>query len=322
MPIELATNDAVEIAARAIRSGQLVAFPTETVYGLGADATCGLAVAKIYEAKQRPSFNPLIIHVLDLQTAAQYGNLNILARRLAETFWPGPLTVVVPRTPQSKIAELATAGLETIALRVPAHPVACALLRQAAGPIAAPSANRSGHVSPTSAAHVCADLGDAPAFILDGGPTPLGLESTIVAVRDQQATLLRAGAITRDELQSALGQSLLEPCRGGKYAPAAPGQLARHYAPRSTLRLNAAAPGIGEAWLAFGAVDPAHQGAFFNLSPSGDLREAAANLFAALRELDASAGEAIAVSPIPETGLGEAINDRLRRGAAPNPSAA
>jgi L-threonylcarbamoyladenylate synthase len=310
-----ATSEAVAHAAGVLRGGGLVAFPTETVYGLGADATSGRAVAAIFDAKGRPRFNPLIMHVANMGAATALGEITEAGRKLVEAFWPGPLTLVLARRAGCPVAELATAGLETIAVRVPAHPVAQALLRAVDLPVAAPSANRSGHVSPTAAAHVAADLGERVAVILDGGPTPLGLESTVVDVTSKVPVVLRLGAVTREALARVLGRPI-EVAGGDPAAPASPGMLARHYAPAATLRLAARDVQPGEALLAFGPSLP-HRGAMVNLSPSGDLVEAAANLFAALRRLDASGAKAIAVMPIPEQGLGEAINDRLRRAARP-----
>lgn len=309
--------DAVALAqaARLLREGQLVAFATETVYGLGADAANGLAVAAVYEAKGRPRFNPLIVHVADLAVAERIGVLEPPARRLAEAFWPGPLTLVVPRRPGAPVCELVTAGLPTIAIRVPAHPLARALLEAFGGGIAAPSANRSGALSPTEAEHVEKGLGDKVAMILDGGACPLGLESTIVGLAGDVPVLLRAGAIARADIERVLGAPLADPQPAGD-GPSAPGQLESHYAPRARLRLEAATAAPGEMLLAFGAVaDTSVPG--LNLSPSGDLREAAANLFAYLHILDETGVATIAVMPIPEHGLGEAINDRLRRAAAP-----
>lgn len=299
----------------ALRDGALVAFPTETVYGLGADATNGEAVAAIFEAKDRPRFNPLIVHVSGLEAARALADFSGRAMELAAAFWPGALTLVLRKLPGCRIADLATAGLDTVALRVPAHPVAQALLEAAEVPIAAPSANRSGRVSPTSAAHVEADLGDRPAFILDSGSCAFGLESTVVDATPQNPRLLRPGAIPRAEIEAVLGFPLAhaDPQKG----IASPGQIASHYAPRAELRLNASEVRDGESLLAFGDNVPVHNGACVNLSPKGNLREAAARLFAALRELDASGARMIAVMPVPAEGLGEAINDRLKRAAAP-----
>jgi L-threonylcarbamoyladenylate synthase len=296
----------IEEAGRVIRSGGLVAFPTETVYGLGGDATSDTAVAAIFAAKGRPSFNPLIVHVPDLAAAETIGTLSHDARALACVFWPGPLTLVVNRKPGCRIAELATAGLETVAIRVPDHEVAQAMLRAAGCPVAAPSANRSGHVSPTMAQHVEDDLGSRAALILDGGATVHGLESTVVDASGPKLILLRPGAVTADQIATTLGVAIASaPAASG--APMSPGQLASHYAPMARLRLNA---------LAFGPA-AASSGFIISLSPSGKLDEAAANLFAALRAFDAAGSSDVAVMPIPETGLGVAINDRLRRAAAP-----
>jgi L-threonylcarbamoyladenylate synthase len=302
---------AVADAAAALRAGKLVAMPTETVYGLAADATNADAVAAIFEAKGRPRFNPLIVHVPDVPTARTLAVLPPEAERLAAAFWPGPLTIVAAKREGAGIADLVTAGLPNVAIRVPAHPAARALLIAARRPLAAPSANRSGHVSATTAAHVAADLGDSVAIILDAGPTSVGVESTIVSLAGEP-TLLRAGGLPRAEIEKVLGRPLALPASG---AIEAPGMLASHYAPRARLRLNATSLRPGEAQLAFGPPLPG-VAPTVNLSPSGNLREAATNLFAALRELDGRAS-IIAVAPIPEEGLGEAINDRLRRAAAP-----
>jgi L-threonylcarbamoyladenylate synthase len=322
MALREATPEAIEAAAAQLRAGRLVAFPTETVYGLGADATDARAVAAVFEAKGRPRFNPLIVHVPDIGAGARLGRLNSNAMRLASAFWPGALTLVLRKQPACPVAELATAGLDTVAVRVPAHPVAQALLAAAGVPIAAPSANRSGHVSPTTAAHVAADLGDRVAMILDGGPTPVGLESTVVDVTGDAPVVLRLGAVAREDIARVLGRPVaLAGCASAALAgcasatPASPGMLARHYAPATRLRLDAREVGTGEALLAFGNAVPVHSGPMLNLSPSGDLVEAAAKLFAALRALDSLGAPAIAVMPIPDRGLGEAINDRLRRAA-------
>ncbi|MGE0750437.1 MAG: L-threonylcarbamoyladenylate synthase [Variibacter sp.] len=312
---------AAEAAAARLRAGGLVAFPTETVYGLGADATDGAAIARLYAAKGRPRFNPLISHLPDPAAAMRLGIFNAAARALAARFWPGPLTLVVPKAPDCPIASLTTAGLDTVALRVPSHPVAQKILRAAARPIAAPSANRSGRVSPTRAAHVLADFPDALDLIVDGGPTEVGLESTIVACVDETPVLLRLGGLAREAIESALGQPVARVLSAGE-APQAPGQLASHYAPRATIRLNATHVARGEALLTFAGARPdGADGAAMtlDLSPRGDLVEAAANFFSYLHRLDASGARAIAVVPIPEQGLGEAINDRLRRAAAPRP---
>jgi L-threonylcarbamoyladenylate synthase len=299
-------------AAGILRAGGLVAFPTETVYGLGADATNGLAVAGIFEAKGRPRFNPLIVHVAGIEVAREFAEFDERALALANRFWPGPLTLVLPLLPHGKrrIAELVTAGLDTIAIRAPAHKVAREFLAAAGVPIAAPSANVSGRVSPTRARHVEEDLGDKVDMILDGGDSEEGLESTIVALSPQPA-LLRPGALARDDVEAALH------CRLADYVGSevrSPGQLVSHYAPRATLRLDAQHVLPGEVLLGFGPLAPESA---LNLSSAGDLREAAANLFAHLRTLDATGASQIAVMPIPTVGLGEAINDRLRRASAP-----
>jgi L-threonylcarbamoyladenylate synthase len=256
------------------------------------------------------------VHVPDVAAAAALAQFNEIARQLAAAFWPGALSLVLPRHRDCPIADLTSAGLPTLAVRVPAHPVATRLMRATGLPIAAPSANRSGHVSPTTAAHVAADLGARVDIILDAGPTPLGLESTVVEVSGARAIVLRLGAIQRSELTRALGRAL--PVVGGAASrPASPGMLARHYAPATPLRLEAREVAPGEALLAFGAAVPRHEGPMLNLSPSGDLLEAAANLFAHLRHLDSLGVGGIAVMPIPNEGLGEAINDRLLRAARP-----
>lgn len=298
-------------AAALLAEGRLVSFPTETVYGLGADARQGRAVAAIYEAKGRPRFNPLIVHVPSVEAAAALIDLPEAGRRLAAAFWPGPLTLVAPRRPDAGVADLVTAGLPTLAVRVPAHPPALALLRAFGGPVAGPSANPSGQVSPTRAAHVLDGLGDRIAAVLDGGPCPVGVESTIIGLAGEVPALLRPGGLPAEEIEAALGHALA-PAPGGI---ASPGQLASHYATRARLRLDVTAPRPGELWLGFGR----SPGAALNLSPTGDLREAAANLFAHMRALDARAGPdgIIAVAPIPGAGAGRAINDRLARAATP-----
>ncbi|MEQ8281803.1 MAG: L-threonylcarbamoyladenylate synthase [Parvibaculum sp.] len=319
---ECAKADAAAIAraGAAIRAGQLVAFPTETVYGLGADATDDKAVARIFAAKGRPRFNPLIVHVASLQVAEKHAVFTAEARKLATGFWPGGLTLVLPRRADTPLSLLVSAGLDTVALRVPAHEIAQALLEAAERPIAAPSANRSGRVSPTRAAHVMSELGDAEglAMVLDGGPCRLGLESTVIGFPQGIPTLLRPGAVARGDIEEVLGRRLADADAGsGEEGRASPGQLESHYAPGSPLRLNATDAGEDEVLLAFGP-DAAGAKTSMNLSTSGDLTEAAANLFAMLRALDAEAqGRVIAVMPIPHAGLGEAINDRLKRAAAP-----
>ena len=313
MPVLPANEEAIGQAAQALARGDIVAFPTETVYGLGANALDGAAVAQVFAAKERPRFNPLIVHVPDLATAERHAVFDATARKLAQAFWPGPLSLVLPLRPGSGIADLVTAGLDTIALRVPDHPVAQALLAAAKLPIAAPSANRSGRISPTQASHVAAELGEVPAVILDGGPCSLGLESTVVSVVGEAPILLRLGTVPREAIEVVLGAKL--PQAKEDAAIASPGQLERHYAPNTPLRLGATEIRPGEALLAFGPGAPQGASTIVNLSPTGDVAEAAANLFAALRELDACGASAIAVMPIPNHGLGEAINDRLQRAA-------
>ncbi len=306
---------AAETAADCLARGGLVAFPTETVYGLGADATDGQAVARLYEAKGRPSFNPLIAHVPDLQSARKLAIFNADAEALAAAFWPGPLTLVLPRRPDCPVSELATAGLETIAIRVPNHALASAILRAFGKPVVAPSANISGHVSPTTAAHVLEDLDEKVDLIVDGGPASVGIESTIVACLDQP-TILRPGGLSRDDIAATLGRELAQAVDTNDETPLAPGMLESHYAPRTRLRLNAARVEPGEVLLAFGSPLPG-AAATLNLSEQGDIAEAAANLFGHLRRLDAMRAPTICVMRIPSAGLGEAINDRLRRAAAP-----
>jgi L-threonylcarbamoyladenylate synthase len=311
--IVAADTAAIARAGEIVRAGGLVAFPTETVYGLGADATNERAVAAIFTAKGRPQFNPLIVHVQDIAAAEQIAGFSPQARKLAQAFWPGALTLVLLRKSQTRISLLASAGLDTVALRVPSHRTAQALLAAAGTAIAAPSANVSGRISATTAQHVAEELDDKADLILDGGATSLGLESTVVSFDGDRAVLLRAGAVTRDAIEKIVGT--LGPSTTGKIA--SPGQLESHYAPNAAMRLNATAISSNEALLAFGPDVPRGARMTRNLSASGDLQEAAANLFAMLRALDASGAARIAVMPIPETGLGEAINDRLRRAAAP-----
>jgi L-threonylcarbamoyladenylate synthase len=314
--------DAAHIAeaAHCLRAGGLLAFPTETVYGLGADAANPRAVAGIYEAKGRPSFNPLIAHVADLAAARRIARFDARALALAEAFWPGPLTLVLPKTADCPVADLATAGLDTVAIRLPAHPVASALLRALGGAVVAPSANLSGHVSPTTAAHVLSDLDGRIDMILDGGPVEVGVESTIVGCFDVPM-LLRPGGLPREAIERVLGRPLASPPdepASDTNQPLAPGMLASHYAPRTRVRLLAEAVNPGEALLAFGPASlPGMEtaAAILNLSEQGDLGEAATNLFGYLRALDAKAASGIAVMPVPNHGLGEAINDRLRRAA-------
>jgi L-threonylcarbamoyladenylate synthase len=312
-----ADAEAIARAAEILREGGLVAFPTETVYGLGADATQAWAVARIYDAKDRPSFNPLIAHVADLDAARREAELPELALGLAEAFWPGPLTIVAPLAPGGSVCDLARAGLPSVAVRVPAHPVARALIAALGRPIAAPSANRSGQVSPVTAAHVAEDLSGRVEMILDGGRTPAGLESTIVSFCEAAPVLLRPGAVTREAIEKVLGETLSAPAQAEVLAP---GMTPSHYAPEARLRLEAHELEEGEAALDFGGrlAAQAKPGVLvLDLSPSGDLVEAAANLFAHLREFDRRHVANVAVAHVPERGLGEAINDRLRRASAP-----
>jgi len=356
-----ATPEAIEPAARLLRAGELVAFPTETVYGLGGDATSEAAVARIFAAKGRPRFNPLIVHVPGLAEAEALAVFDERARMAARRFWPGPLSLVLPRRPECDLSLLVSAGLDTVALRAPAHAVAQALLCAVGRPIAAPSANRSGGVSPTTAAHVAAEFEDphppiakamgpplsrnagegktgaaprtlsriageggsrsepgeglGPAMILDAGPSPVGVESTVLDLTGRTPALLRAGGVTLEELRAVFGE--IEVPAPGENTPRAPGRLPSHYAPRRPVRLDAVDARPGEALLAFGPEAPPGFAEVLFLSRSGDLAEAAANLFAMLRRLDRPEFTAIAVMPIPEAGLGRAINDRLRRAAAP-----
>ncbi|WP_199554737.1 L-threonylcarbamoyladenylate synthase [Sandaracinobacteroides hominis] len=307
--IRLADMAAIAEAAALLDAGELVAIPTETVYGLAADATNGAAVARIYAAKGRPSFNPLIVHLPNGEAARGHARMEPLAQALAARFWPGPLTLVLPRLESSPVAALVTAGLPTVALRVPAHRAMQAVLAALGRPLAAPSANRSGRLSPTHAAHVRESLAGRVPLILDAGPTSAGLESSIVSVVDGKARLLRQGAISREQLEEVTGP--LEIAEDADPV-AAPGMLLNHYAPALPLRLNAASADAREFLIGFGAV-----AGDANLSPSGDLVEAAANLFDFLHRAQSSGRTAIAVAPIPTHGLGAAINDRLKRAAAP-----
>jgi L-threonylcarbamoyladenylate synthase len=296
-------------AAAALAAGGLVIIPTETVYGLAADAGNPGAVARIFEAKGRPRFNPLIAHVQGVDQAGRLARLDERGLRLAEAFWPGPLTIVAPVSDSIAVCDLARAGLDTVAVRAPSHPLAQALLRAFDGPVVAPSANRSGRPSPTTFADAMAETGAAAVAALDGGPCAVGLESTVVSLLDGPPRLLRPGAVTRKQIEALVGP-LADAERDARRSP---GRLTRHYAPASPVRLDAAAPLPGEAYLAFG--EAARGVGVFNLSPAGDLVEAAANLFSMLRAADRIQPEAIAVAPIPHVGLGEAINDRLRRAA-------
>jgi L-threonylcarbamoyladenylate synthase len=301
-------DPAVQAAADALRAGGLVILPTETVYGLAADAAHPRAVAAVYEAKGRPSFNPLIAHVGDLAAARRIASFDARAERLAQAFWPGPLTLVLPVADTAAVCDLARAGLDTVAVRMPAHPLARRLLAAFGGAVVAPSANRSGRPSPTTFSDAVEETGASATAALDGGPCAVGLESTVVALLDE-ARLLRPGAVTRGEIEALIGPL----AEAEADARRSPGRLARHYAPKAPVRLEASAPQPGEAWLAFGPT-AAGEG-IWNLSPAGDLAEAAANLFAYLREADRSGPAGIAVAPIPHEGLGEAINDRLKRAA-------
>ena len=301
-------------AAACLRGGGLVAFPTETVYGLGADASNGTAVARLYQAKGRPAFNPLIAHVADMAAARRIALFDADARRLADAFWPGPLTLVLPKAPGCDVSDLATAGLESVAVRIPRHPFAQTMLRAFGGAVVAPSANRSGHVSPTSAAHVVADLDGRIDLVVNGGGVDVGVESTIIACLDRP-TLLRPGGVPRDAIERVLNITL-ETVEADDAHPMAPGMMTSHYAPRTRVRLNATSLDQHEALLAFGPPLAGTPRAVLNLSRTGDLVEAAANLFGHLRRLDAEGASSIAVMPIPTHGLGEAINDRLCRAAA------
>jgi L-threonylcarbamoyladenylate synthase len=319
--IAAATDGGLDAAVMALAAGDIVGMPTETVYGLAADATNGLAVARIYAAKGRPSFNPLISHVATLEEAEKYGVFNDAARRLAQAIWPGPLTLVVPYRQNSGISDLARAGLDTIALRVPAHPIALALLQRFGRPLAAPSANVSGRISPTTAGDVAHDLGNAVAVILDGGPCTVGVESTVIRCDGNSFLQLRPGGVTRESLETIAG--LKVDTNTGESPIHSPGMLAAHYAPFAPLRMNVLELKPGDAILAFGPAKLQHysySNPLLNLSPQGDLLQAAARLFSALRELDAHNPAAIAVVPIPNHGLGEAINDRLVRASTPRES--
>lgn len=309
----------LETAGRLLAEGGLVAFPTETVYGLGADAANPKAVARIFSAKNRPQFNPLIAHVADIEAAFGLGVFSPLAERLARAFWPGPLTLVVPAMADCPVCDLARAGLGSIAIRVPAHPLAQAILRHAGRPVVAPSANRSGRLSPSDGAHVHDELDGRIDAIVYGGPAAIGVESTILACFDDGITLLRPGGLARAAIERVTGGRLREPETVSEENPLAPGRLASHYAPRARLRLNATSVAPGEACLAFGVV-PVQISTdipLINLSEKGDLVEAAANLYHFLRILDGLNTTSICVMPIPSEGLGEAIMDRLERAAAP-----
>jgi L-threonylcarbamoyladenylate synthase len=303
---------ALEQAAALLRAGELVAFPTETVYGLGGDATNDESVAAIFAAKGRPRFNPLIVHLSRADEAEKIAQIDSRAALLMQRFWPGPLSLVLRRAPQCKVSLLASAGLDTLALRVPSHPLAIELLRSVGRPIAAPSANRSGRISPTTADHVLSELGGRIAAVLDGGPCRVGIESTVIDLTGKTPLVLRQGGVAAEEVEALLGP-LAAPAGGD--APRAPGMLASHYAPNLPLRLDATSVEAGEALLAFGPDSPSGAKETLYLSKSRDVREAAANLFTMLRAVDRADFTAIAVMPIPEQGLGRAINDRLRRAA-------
>ena len=315
-PMTMPDHTNIENAARIIREGGLVAMPTETVYGLAADATNDVAVARIFDAKGRPQFNPLIIHVAGTDMAKRYVDLSPFAEKLMAAFWPGPLTLVLPRRKDGGVSLLVSAGLDTLGVRMPNHPLAQALITAVDRPLAAPSANRSGTISPTHAEHVKDSLGDKVDLILDGGASPVGVESTIVKVADDRVVMLRPGGVARADIERVIGAKL-DNAGGGIEAP---GMMASHYAPDASMRLNAREQKDGEAFLGFGDVKGEGRAAL-NLSGKGDVKEAAANLFAHLRALDRMAGEAnlkvIACAPVPMEGLGEAINDRLARAATP-----
>ncbi len=308
----MAFHEDIAAAVQALREGKLVAFPTETVYGLGADATNDAAVARVYAAKGRPSFNPLIAHVPDIGSALGLGEFSVEAQALAQAFWPGPLSLVVPRRSDCPVSLLASSGLGSIAIRVPSHPVALDLLTAVGRPIVAPSANPSGRISPTTAEHVRRHLKDKLAVVLDGGRCKVGVESSVVSFMEDEPKLLRQGGVPRRDIEKVLGHEIAIESHSAR--PHAPGQLVSHYAPHAELRLNAEAPRDGEAYLGFG---PLHTHGPWTLSPSGDLVEAAATLFRLLHEIDATGVARIAVAPVPHHGLGEAINDRLLRAAAP-----
>lgn len=323
-----ASDAAIAEAADMIRAGGLVAIPTETVYGLAANALDGKAVAKIFAAKGRPQFNPIIVHCASAEEAAQYVAMNDMAHALAQRFWPGPVTFILPRAENCAVSELASAGLPTLAIRVPTHPVTSKLIEVAGVPLAAPSANMSGTLSPTTPAHVVESLGGKIDMILAAGPTTFGVESTVLDLTGEP-TILRPGAVTKDDIEMTLCRSVIndfEPRDCTDHGPKSPGQLLQHYAPRTKVRLNAVDIEPGEALLAFGStrfmavrgvgsVRDLPEAAFKNLSEQGDLNEAAANLFSMLRELDKHGHKKIAIMSIPNTGLGVAINDRLKRAA-------
>ncbi len=306
-------SNEIFVGADALRRGELVAFPTETVYGLGADATSDAAVARLYAAKGRPRFNPLISHVASVDAALVLGDFSSPAKDLVRAFWPGPLTLVVPRAPHCTVSLLASAGLPSLALRMPDHPLALALLGAFGKPVVAPSANPSGRLSPTTAEHVRAAMGDKVSVVVDGGPCRIGVESTVVSFIKGRATLLRHGALPREAIERSLGYIMDMELHSTR--PNSPGQMESHYAPRASIRMNAIQVFAGETYLGFGE----HSHGPHSLSESGNVVEAAANLFRILHELDGTGTAVIAVAPIPDIGLGQAINDRLRRAAAPRP---
>lgn len=317
----LKTGEAMESALALLEAGEIVAIPTETVYGLAGDATNGKAVARIFEAKGRPRFNPLIAHVSGIVMANEFAVFDPLSERLAQAFWPGPLTLVLPLAKGAAIHPLVTAGLDTIALRMP-QGFGAGLIARFGRPLAAPSANSSGRITSTTAEAVQADLGEKIPLIVDGGPTVVGLESTIVKVEGGTLRLLRPGGVAAEVIEAAAGRPLLRGVAAGVEVAniESPGMLASHYAPDAAVRIGSTSVLPGEALLAFGprrAEGSERAVAILNLSPSGDLSEAAANLFSSLQHLDRSGARTIAVEPIPDTGLGEAINDRLARAAAP-----
>lgn len=308
------SKDTFNLATKMLKQGDILSFPTETVYGLGADATNSVAVAKIFTAKSRPSFNPLIVHVSDTTKAKQFVKMNDLAKKLADAFWPGPFTMVLPLKEESGLSDLITAGLDTVAIRVPKNKIAHDLLTHFGGAIAAPSANKSGRISATSAAHVYEELGEKIEMIIDGGPCEKGIESTIVQVINDEIFMLRPGNITAKDIKEKIGVTV-KTKNTPTDNPVAPGQLKSHYAPNSKMRLNIKTPNPNEAFLAFGPCDITET--CLNLSVNGDLEQAATNLFSMMRALDQLKLDSIAVAPIPRTGLGIAINDRLERAAAP-----
>ncbi|KAF0183897.1 MAG: tRNA threonylcarbamoyladenosine biosynthesis protein [Hyphomonadaceae bacterium] len=307
----------IDLALEILRGGGSIGLPTETVYGLASDATNATAIANIFAVKNRPQFNPLISHVSGLEMALEYGVFSEIAQKLAKAFWPGPLTIVVPRRADCAICDLACAGLETVALRAPKHPAAQEIITRFGKPIAAPSANISGSISPTSASDVLAELGGKIEIIIDGGNCEIGLESTVVAVIGDEVTLLRHGSVGIEELASVAGVEVNIANLHDENSPKSPGMMLRHYAPKTQVRLDAASASEDEVFISFGTAPPTSIGKIIHLSPSGNLTEAAANLYAALREADKLGAKAIAIAPIPNIGIGAAINDRLGRASDP-----